>query len=49
MLKKILRVFLFWDLDGGKAKGKADLDIIVPSNITARIQECHIMLGHIYI
>ena len=24
----------------------ADLDIIVPSKITARIQECHIMLGH---
>lgn len=32
--------------DGGKAKGLADCEIIVPSNTTARIQEMHIFLGH---
>lgn len=31
---------------GGKAKKYSDLNIIVPSKITARIQECHIFLGH---
>jgi D-sedoheptulose 7-phosphate isomerase len=31
---------------GGKAKKYCDIDLVVPSNITARIQECHIFLGH---
>ena len=30
----------------GKVKKNLDLNIIVPSKITARIQECHIFLGH---
>ena len=29
-----------------KLKKNLDLNIIVPSKITARIQECHIFLGH---
>ena len=33
--------------NGGKSKGKANLEIIVPSTNTARIQECHIFLGHL--
>ncbi len=33
--------------DGGKAKGLADVEIIVPSNNTPRIQEAHIMFLHI--
>jgi len=33
--------------DGGKLKEIADLSIIVPSDITARIQEGHILIGHI--
>ena len=33
--------------DGGKLKSAADLSIVVPSNKTARIQESHIMIGHI--
>ncbi|HVW14193.1 MAG TPA: D-sedoheptulose 7-phosphate isomerase [Mucilaginibacter sp.] len=33
--------------DGGKMNGLCDLSIIVPSNITARIQEMHILIGHI--
>ncbi|AYD39331.1 D-sedoheptulose 7-phosphate isomerase [Clostridium fermenticellae] len=33
--------------DGGENKNFADLSIIVPSNDTPRIQESHIMIGHI--
>ena len=33
--------------NGGKLKSIVDLPIIVPSNTTARIQETHIMIGHI--
>ena len=36
----------FTGLDGGKLKLLCDC-IQIPSNDTARIQECHIMLGHI--
>jgi D-sedoheptulose 7-phosphate isomerase len=32
---------------GGKMNGICDLNIIVPSEITARIQEMHILIGHI--
>ena len=32
---------------GGKIKEAADISIIVPSDNTARIQEAHIMIGHI--
>jgi D-sedoheptulose 7-phosphate isomerase len=32
---------------GGKLKDIVDLCVRVPSNETARIQECHIMIGHI--
>jgi D-sedoheptulose 7-phosphate isomerase len=27
--------------------GLCDLNIVVPSNVTARIQEMHILIGHI--
>ena len=33
--------------DGGKLKDLCDLSIIIPSNETARIQEAHILVGHI--
>jgi D-sedoheptulose 7-phosphate isomerase len=33
--------------DGGKMKDIADCSIIVPSNDTPRIQEMHILIGHI--
>ncbi|TGL59620.1 D-sedoheptulose 7-phosphate isomerase [Leptospira sarikeiensis] len=33
--------------DGGKLKGMADLDLIIPRKETARIQESHILIGHI--
>ena len=32
---------------GGTAKGLADHAYIVPSDSTARIQEMHILMGHI--
>lgn len=31
---------------GGKAKGIADIDIIIPSDATARIQEVHLLVIH---
>src|ERR1700712_3698687 len=33
--------------DGGKMNGLCDLNSIVPSEVTARIQEMHILIGHI--
>ena len=33
--------------NGGKLKGNADIELIVPSDNTARIQEVHIMILHI--
>ncbi len=33
--------------DGGKLKGLGDLELIVPSENTQRIQEMHIIIGHI--
>lgn len=44
--RKNVRSISLLGSNGGRAKGIADLDIIVPSKVTARIQECHIMLGH---
>jgi len=32
--------------DGGKLKPLCDVSIVVPSQITARIQEAHILIGH---
>jgi len=32
--------------DGGKCKQHCDLPIIIPSTDTARIQECHMLIGH---
>lgn len=34
--------------DGGKIAKECDLTVIVPSDITARIQESHILIGHIW-
>ena len=43
--KKILSIGFFGN-KGGSAVNYTDLSIIVRSNITARIQEAHIFLGH---
>ena len=34
--------------DGGALRTSVDLPIIVPSPITARIQECHIAIAHFW-
>lgn len=34
-------------MSGGKMADMADVSIIVPSGVTARIQEAHILIGHI--
>ncbi len=44
-LKKIKTIALLGS-GGGKAKKLSNLNITVPSKTTARIQECHILLGH---
>lgn len=44
--KNILTVALVGK-DGGKMAQEADLAIVVPSNSTPRIQESHILIGHI--
>ena len=44
--KKGILTIGFLGNKGGKAKKKCDLKLIVDSNNTARIQECHIFLGH---
>ena len=33
---------------GGALKELCDVSVVVPSSVTARIQECHIMIGHIW-
>ena len=33
---------------GGKILAECDLSVVIPSDITARIQESHIMIGHIW-
>ena len=35
--------------DGGLSKDLSDLPLIIPSNSTARIQEMHILIGHILV
>ena len=42
--KKFFSTFL--GNEGGKAKNLSDLNIIGKSSDVARIQECHIFLGH---
>lgn len=34
--------------DGGKMNTICDLNIVVPSDVTARIQEMHMLIGHIF-
>lgn len=40
-------VVAFLGGNGGKLAGMADIAVTIPSTVTARIQECHIMIGHI--
>jgi D-sedoheptulose 7-phosphate isomerase len=46
--KKEMKIITFLGRDGGKIKDmKTDCNIIIPNNITARIQECHETIYHI--
>jgi len=42
-----LHTVAFAGCTGGKMKAAADFCICAPSNETPRIQECHILIGHI--
>jgi D-sedoheptulose 7-phosphate isomerase len=42
-----LKTIALTGCDGGELSKIADLSLIVPSNVTARIQESHITIGHI--
>jgi len=44
--KKKISTIGFLGNQGGKAKNFCDINLTVNSKITARIQECHIFLGH---
>lgn len=44
-IKKIKSIS-FLGNKGGKSRGLSNIEIIVPSKNTARIQECHIFIGH---
>jgi len=45
---KNIKVINLLGKDGGKMKGSGDIEIIIPSNNTARVQECHILILHIW-
>ncbi|SFV52360.1 Phosphoheptose isomerase 1 [hydrothermal vent metagenome] len=42
-----IKTIAFLGCDGGNIKGLSDVEYIVPSDTTGRVQEVHIMLGHI--
>ena len=46
-LKKDIKVISFTGLGGGALKHFSDITIEIPSKITPRIQECHMLIGHI--
>jgi D-sedoheptulose 7-phosphate isomerase len=43
---KLGHVISFLGNDGGDIKDISNISIVIPSNDTARIQECHMILGH---
>lgn len=45
--KKSLKVISFLGKNGGKCKGLSDVEININSKSTARIQEMHMLAGHI--
>lgn len=46
--KRGMKVIGLLGKDGGQILGVCDLAVVVPSSNTARIQESHIMVGHIW-
>ncbi|MBR5784408.1 MAG: D-sedoheptulose 7-phosphate isomerase [Bacteroidales bacterium] len=45
--EKGIKTISFTGNGGGMMKDKSDILLAVPSNCTPRIQECHILIGHI--
>jgi D-sedoheptulose 7-phosphate isomerase len=45
--KKKIQTISLIGKGGGRMKGMADIDLIIPSSNTPRIQECHLMILHI--
>lgn len=45
--EKGIKIISFLGNDGGKIKGMSDIEIIVPSENTPRIQEAHLIMLHI--
>jgi D-sedoheptulose 7-phosphate isomerase len=45
--RKRMKSICFLGRDGGFTKGVATLDVLVPGNVTARIQEAHTLLFHV--
>ena len=45
--KNNLKTVAFTGGDGGELAKLADVSFIVPSSVTARVQEAHITVGHI--
>lgn len=41
-----IKTVAFLGKDGGNCKGLSDFEFLINSNDTARIQECHMLLGH---
>ncbi len=46
--KKNMKVIGLLGKDGGFLLPLCDVAVVVPSNVTARVQESHIMIGHIW-
>ena len=44
--RKAMKIIALLGKDGGKARGKSDVEIIVPSFSTARVQEIHTFILH---
>ena len=44
--KRKIFTITFLGKKGGVCKSLSDIELIIPSNNTAKIQECHMMLGH---
>jgi len=44
--EKNIKTIGFLNRSGGRSKKNCDVKLLVPSMITARVQECHIFLGH---
>ena len=44
--EKEMKTIMLLGKDGGRSRGLADTELIVPSNRTSHVQEMHIMVGH---